>query len=168
MLTKEFKEKRDCKWMGLVLDGLTLVSPAAGTAPACGAALCWYFCSQNTLHRLQESEPPPLHSSQLQSKSTFCTEQPARQPLFITFLLSSYWLPAGKSSLYLTSKFEAIFLVYFHTGTDSIFHAQVHTVPPVCKLTSHRNLSKAHLCSLGKAPGPGNPGDLMETFTLLP
>lgn len=119
---------------------------------------CTGFKSQNLL-------PCTLLSF---SKSTFCTEQPARQPLFITFLLSSYWLPAGKSSLYLTSKFEAIFLVYFHTGTDSIFHAQVHTVPPVCKLTSHRNLSKAHLCSLGKAPGPGNPGDLMETFTLLP
>lgn len=71
--------------------------------------VCTAFKSQNFF---------PCTLPQLQSKSTFLTEYPARQSHSITFPLSSCWLPAGKSSLYLISKFEGIFLVYFHTGLD--------------------------------------------------
>lgn len=96
---------------------LTLVPPELAAAPTPGAALLCYFYSQNSVHTLQEPELP-LHSLQHQSKTTFCTKYPAGQSHFITFPLSSCWLPAGKSSLYLISKFERIFLVYFHTSLD--------------------------------------------------
>lgn len=97
---------------------LTLVSPELAAAATSGAALLCYFYLQNSVHTLQEPELLPLHSPQHQSKSTFCTEYPARQSHFITFPLSSCWLPAAKSRLHLISKFEGIFLVYFHTDLD--------------------------------------------------
>lgn len=127
MVTKELWQKKDCKLMGFGLPSRRSLRPGTGSlwcllqlaaAPATGAALLYYFYSQNSVHSLQEPELLPLHSPQLQSKSTFRTEYPARQSHFITFPLSSCWLPAGKSSLYLISKFEGIFLVYFHTGLD--------------------------------------------------
>lgn len=125
---RSYGRKRTANWMGfgspsrrslwLRPEPGSLVSPELAAAPASGAALC-YFYLQNSVHTLQEPELLPLHSSQHQSKSTFCTKCPARQSHFITFPLSSCWLPAGKSRLHLISRFEGIFLVYFHTGLDS-------------------------------------------------
>lgn len=131
MVTKELQQKEDCKLMGFgppcrrslwpkpeSWERLTVGSPELAAAPAPETALLYYLYSQNSVHSLQEPEPLPLLSPRLQSKSTFCTGYPARQSHFITFPLSSCWPPAGKSSLYLISKFERMFLVYFRTGLD--------------------------------------------------
>lgn len=123
---RSYGRKMTVNWWGLVplpegawaLRRLILVSPELAAAPTPGAALLCYFYSQNSVHTLQEPELLSLHSPQPQSKSKFCIEYPARQSHFITYLQSSCWLPAGKSSLYLISKLEGIFLVYFHTGLD--------------------------------------------------
>lgn len=103
VVSKELQQEEDCKLMGFGPPprrglwlrrlsprmGSLLCPPQLAAAPAPGAAL-WYFYSQNTAHRLQVPEPVPLHSSQLQSKSTFCTEH-----LDSPSSLFSYWAPTG-------------------------------------------------------------------------